>query len=1027
MSLTPDQFQLVETLFFEASSMPPAEREGYLARSTSDAAVLREVRAMLGSSSGGGGKPGSNGGGGGAGSLTQLHHGVARLMHDGDEAAAEAWVGRQVGSYRIDEYLARGGMGIVFRGHDVRLERSVAIKVLPDALAADPPRLHRFRREARTIAGLSHPNIAAVYELDEVDGRHLLVMELLTGNTLGDRLRKGGLPIEEALQVGRQIAAAMQAAHDAGVIHRDLKPGNVMFAGDGSVKVLDFGLARNEESTVAQQRERGGERGGNGTTRHATQEGIAVGTPGYMSPEQARGHNVDRRTDVFAFGCLLYECLAGAAAFGGDSRIDTLAAVLHQDPDWSLLPARTPQSVRRLLMRATAKDPSRRIRDMADVRLELEDALAAGEWRRDSQMTGAQAAAAGSATKRTNWLAMAGIAAVAAIASAVAVLAMPAGRTPPPAAPQHVTRFAYPFPNNRPQANLSKLRLSLSRDGHNLVYFAAPDDTSPVSMWLRRREVINATPLAGTDDGWAPFLSPSGEWVGFFTEGTLRKRRLAGGDPVKIADSFGFWGAGWGDDGKISFVHTWSKPIAQVSDQGQNQPSVVSQVRFDSGEFAHLLPHPLRNGKGILYTVWLGEESTRVDAVNFHTGQQKTVVPAGSTPKIARTPNGMYLLWERKGSLFAAPFDEERIEVTGPEAAIVDGVLTDGSLFAAAYDVADDGTLVYVPGPVFFEESRLAWIDTEKGAGASPFNDDRHGFAEPRFSADGKKLSVVLKRSMYLGYLYDLERGTMERVASEHDTASGAVSPDGRWYAYSSNREGRYGTWLRDLGTGEETRLVDPDRDYQAQFHWSHDSRRIVFCMSADDRATRDIWVVTLPGADAESPESQVPSPRGAESDPGQGTRDSGPQPARLQQWLASPWEEANPSFSPNGKWVAYSANETSTREVYVRSYPDGRIKRQVTMDGGAWPEFAPDGATLYFRKQGGIYAVPMDPETGTRIGPARLAWRGPFGQADPDMGDYTVAPDGRLLVVQPSETGTTVEQINAVLNWHLLLPPRRD
>lgn len=884
-------------------------------------------------------------------------------------------IGQRVGAHEFVSILGQGGMGVVYRGRDTRLGRDVAIKTIPPSLSRDPTRLARFMREARVLASLSHPNIATVYGLEESGSENYLVMELIAGDTLAKRLSGGrAMSIPEALSVAAQIAAGLEAAHAAGVVHRDLKPGNVMFSADGNVKVLDFGLARE----IGHSRITAG--ADEKTQSDITRDGSIMGTPRYMSPEQLRGESVDRRTDVFAFGCVLYECLTGRATFAGNSSAQITAAVLEREPDWSALPARTPPDVCRLLRRCLQKDLRQRLCDLGDARIELEDALLRREW---------AAAPAREAAPRRGWIVGGLAGSLVTVVVLVGLLFQRARPLAPESGPaQH---FAIPFPNAQPQIDVAMLRVTLARDGSKLVVSAS--DGRQHRLWLRNKGEASLRPMEGTEGGRAPSISPDGQWIVYFLDGAMMKRHTGGGASYRISSLFGWWGnAFWSSSGIITYLPSWGRGLAQLSPEGGN-PKFVTELRTDLKEFSHLSPFVLEDEKTALVTVWDGKAGLRIAAVNMATGQRHTVIENAWTPRLAKTPLGDYLLFCRANTIFAAPFDPGRAAITAPEVAIVDGVMTDHALFTACFDVANDGTIIYVPGAIFLEDSRLSWLGSD-GSSTHPFNDDRRPFGDPQFSRDGKRLLVLLKGNEYRPHCYDLERGTFDALVSDSDVESAALSPDGSRLLYTSNREGPYGLWIRNLRDGSDQRIFKGTDDFQATVGWSPDGRHVVFSTVPPDSAYHDVWLIEL--------ESE-----------------------KLIQFCSSPVEDRNPRFSPTGKWLAYVSDISGLREVYVRSFPDGQTTRQLTFGGADWPEWSPDGSTLYYRRQGMLWSVPISTTEGTTTGKPTLVYSGRFGQADYHMSDYAVAPDGRILLIEPSEKGPVVSHLNVVLNWHQLVAPR--
>jgi serine/threonine protein kinase/WD40 repeat protein len=972
--MTPERFAQVERIFDQARGLSPSQRSALLDSLCGDDHALRgDVEALLKHD---------------VPTPKPMVQRLTDVVVDDDEpakaparflpeGASTDLTGQCVGPYSIVRVIGRGGMGVVYLARDPRLQRDVAIKTLPAELVGHTARADRFLREAQLLASLSHPNIATVYGLEECDaatgGGKCLVLELVEGESLAHRLARGPLSIEQSLDVCREISAGVEAAHLAGVIHRDLKPPNVMIGEDGIVKVLDFGLARSIDPPAGSPVE--------------TKLGAAVGTPGYMSPEQLRGEVVDKRTDVFAIGCILYECLTGEVAFAGESGAEAAASVLHREPDWERLPPRTPANVRRLLARCLAKDRGRRLRDVGDVRLELEDALEAREWAASSVTL----AAVRSRHKKPNQaiLLVATLFAVAAIVYAVAQFKQRPSKqaAPPPSAP--VQQFAIAFPKDALQSNLSHVRLALSRDGGRLIISAT--DGEREALYVRERDRGLFRRIDGTDNAWMPSLSPDGQWVVYFDHGVVRKRPIAGGNPVRISDVHGYFAPySWSPDGFISYVPYWSGGIARIPADG-GKFEFITQPDNKQGEFAHLAPFTLADGSAVLYTVWDGSVGTRVDSIDLKTHAKKNVIADGNSQRVAQTPYGPYLLWARAGTIYAAPFDPATVTRGGREVAIADSVLNDRVLFAAAFDVSDDGTFAYVPGPTFVEESRLSWVDPKlpNPRVATPMNEDRLGLVEPNFSKDGQFLSVILKADVFKPYLYDLKAQTFNRVVVDGDCESRALSPDGKRLAYCSNREGAYHLWLRDLAAHTEQKLFQGPGDYPCTITWSPDGKSVAFATTPDQHSNRDVYVVNL-------------------SD------------MKPLVFCDAKGEQRAPRWSPDGKWLAYSSDETGTREIFLRSYPDGKQTRQVTLEGGDWPVWDPAGGRLYFRTPGEIYAA-LIADDGTVTGKPELIYDKPFGQSDFDLPDYTAAPDGRLLIVEPSERGPKVSQIHVILNWYNL------
>lgn len=877
--------------------------------------------------------------------------------------------GAIIGRYRIGELLGSGGMGLVYRATDTVLERTVAVKALSPSLGDNSGQLERLVREAKILASLNHPNVATAYGLEEVGNDRFLVMELVDGESLKDRLLRGRLPMAEVISIAAQVASGVSSAHEAGVIHRDLKPGNIMLTHESVAKVLDFGLAREYQNSLLADDERPD------AASHSysmTQAGGIVGTPRYMSPEQLRGRPLDRRTDVFSFGCVLFEMLSGKPAFQGKDFFEISNAIVERDPDFSALPMSTPAIVRRLLRRMLEKDPTRRLRDLGDVRGELDETLVERSWTsspaRASKKTG---------SRLWQFLAIS----AACLLAAVAWDKRPDAMTSLASASEH---FVIPFPNDHEQTDLARIRLGVSRDGDQIILSAS--DGEQRQLWRRRRGELSFTPVADTPGAWIPVLSAKGDWVAYFQDDYLMRRRVDGGKAVRVADHASYAGRVAWDGNEVLFAPYWGEGIvsaATVSDV----PQVLTTPRFKDGDMGHFSPLPTPDGRFVLFMVWDGKQGTRIDAIERDGGARHTVVEHGECARIVPTPLGPYLLYTRRGALLAAPFDEDRCLCQGPEQTIVDGILFNRGLFEPIYDVAEDGTLVYVEGPAFNEQMRLSWIG--EGGTTLPLGNEQNAFAEPSFTSDGDKLCVLVKGEIYRPYLFNLEQETIEPLVSDADVGSCAISPDGRLMAYSSNRNGPFELWLHDLQSHTDRLLpCGVGTHYQTQVCWSHDSRHIAFSMAADAQAGWDIWV-----ADVES--------------------------GKVRRFCDRPSEDRSPKFSPDGRWLAYSSNEAGEREIRLRRFPDGTVDKQVTPGGAEWPQWSPDGKTLYFRKQQKLWSAPISLEDGSVTGPPEVVYDRDFGQSDFQLGDYAVAPDGRILVVEPSESGPRVSNLHVVLHWY--------
>jgi len=531
----------------------------------------------------------------------------------------------KLGPYEILSPLGAGGMGEVYRAKDSRLDRDVAIKVLPEAMALDSERILRFEREAKALATLSHPNIAAIYGFEEHDGKRLLVMELAEGETLAERLGRGALPIDESLETARKIAEALEAAHEKGIVHRDLKPANIKIGPDGEVKVLDFGLAKALVGDAASVPSMSPTEVVHSPTITAefTRPGLILGTAGYMSPEQARGRSIDKRTDIWAFGCVLFECLSGARLFSGETATDSIGAILHKEPEWALLPPNTPPTIQLLLRRCLAKDRNKRLRDIGDARIEIENALA-DPTASMLRLGGAALYAAGASSWQAAWRRSLPWALCAILVAALGALWF---STRP--AKQAVMRYTLPIPESQALRGSRWPMFNSSPDGTKVVFVGSNE--SGRQLYLRLNHQLDATPLANTDDAFDPFFSPDGEWIAFSQKGKLRKISVLGGPATTICDAADPRGASWGRDGTIVFAPNPRSGIWRVPAAG-GEPVKLTDAGTGQGAPSHRWPQMLPDGKTVLFTVTAKNDdfaAAQIVAMSLETLEQKVVVEGG--------------------------------------------------------------------------------------------------------------------------------------------------------------------------------------------------------------------------------------------------------------------------------------------------------------------------------------------------------------------------------------------------------------
>ncbi len=790
-------------------------------------------------------------------------------------------------------------MGEVYQALDTKLGRNVAIKLLPAALASDTERLSRFRREAQVLASLNHPNIAHIYGIEETGNMRCIVMELVQGETLQARIRKGRIPLDETLNIARQIAEALETAHEKGIVHRDLKPGNVMLTGEGKVKVLDFGLAKAYEPNAPDPTI------SNSPTMvsmSATNPGIILGTAAYVSPEQAKGRSVDARSDVWAFGVVLYEMLTGISAFTGETIIEILGAVLKAEPDWSRLPEKTPPSIIKLLRRCLQKDRNRRIHDIADARIEIEDAINEPQ----------QPAAAAPSTRPQSRSRIAAIAIAAAISGAIltAVLLRTTQHTPS-AAPNRLSILT-PEANPIRFTGSPSLALAISPDGSTLVYVGENAEVRPSrgQLYIRSLRDLKVRPIPGTEGGVQPFFSPDGKWVAFFTfTGELKKVSLAGGSPVTLADNLNAsrWMFGvWVDSDTIVFTR---EAMQRISASGGAPKPLVSPAPGERFRNVALLP----GTRTLLFdAIYDDRRDSRIEAVELDSGERRVVLDKAREPRYLTSGR---LLFKRDDVLLVAPFDPKELTVLGPGVPVVDKIRDEQRTQLV---VSPAGTMVYIPDT---EESlrTVGTLDFDGAFQALP-GIPSNKFDRPGVSPDGQYIAFQVTEGLDNKIkVYDLRRGTLAKLTQEGSETIIGWHPDSREIAVMSVRQKAAGIFLRDLN-GRERLLVtrEPGKTLRPG-SWSPDGKELAYVVQSGSAA--DIWVVSEDGKSA---------PR---------------------VWLNTPAFEYLPMFSPDGKWIAYVSDKSGRPEVYIRPYPEGD-EIPVSAGGGNGPVWRRDGKEIFYQTE---------------------------------------------------------------------------
>ena len=869
--------------------------------------------------------------------------------------------GARLGVYEILAKLGEGGMGEVYRARDTRLKRDVAIKVLPDQFARDPDRLTRFEREAELLATLNHPNIGSVYGFEEASSASGIVLELVEGPTLADRIAQGAVPVDEALSIARQVADALESAHQKGIVHRDLKPANIKFTAGGQVKVLDFGLAKAMESAAAPA---AAASISPTMVSPATQAGIIVGTAAYMSPEQARGKAVDQRADIWAFGCVMFEMLTGQSPFGSVETVsDSIAAILTREPEWNALPPDAPTAIRRLLRRCIEKDVSRRLHHIGDARLELDDA------------SGSEAAGEGARPiDRPRWQAVLpwGIAAFGVVAALVAILWSGRGQSVPPAP---LTRLELTLPPNLELYTAGRT-MALSPDGSQLAFIGTFSGTRDI--YLRKLDQFETVPLRGTDGVSTLFYSADGTSIGFVTSsGVLKTVSLVDGVVTTEVDGAGFLNGGaWGADDSLVFPR--GATLWRMQKGGE--PKQLTTLDATRGDARHGWPMFLPGGGALLFTV-ASNQGSRIDSLDLNSNERRTVVQSGTLPMY--TSSG-HLVYFRDGQMLAAPFDAASATVTGSAVPLLNGipVLTGSGGNAAAVateipliDVSLSGTVMYSATTAF---SSLVWV-SRKGE-EQVLNGERRSYANPRMAVDGQRVMVQAGDL----WVQDLARGTFSRLTAGSILTNGFPiwMPDGRVMYRSS-------TGLRIQGTrgpGDSMQMISGTTEVDYPGAVAADGDTLVFLRSTEETSFN---ILTLSLRD----------------------------PAKVKPFVQTPAYEGGARLSPDGKWLTYVSNETGRNEVYITPFPGPGDRTQISIAGGTQAVWNPSGKEIFFRLDDRMMAVQVTTAPALTLSSPVMLFEGRYAYgAGITIPNFDVTLDGQRFVMVKPESGAG--RLNVVLNW---------
>jgi serine/threonine protein kinase/Tol biopolymer transport system component len=904
-------------------------------------------------------------------------------------------IGKTLAHYEITSLLGKGGMGEVYQAKDLKLGRDVAIKVLPEEFAKDADRVARFQREAKLLASLNHPNIAAIHGLEESDGTHFLVLELIEGDSLADRIKAGAIPVEESLKLALQIAEALEAAHEKGVIHRDLKPANIKVTPDGKVKVLDFGLAKAFAGDHADLN-----LSNSPTLSHmATQQGVILGTAAYMSPEQAKGRTVDKRADIWAFGAVLFEMLTGRQLFTGETVSETLAAVLMREPDFSKLPQNLHPKILEALKRCLEKEARNRYSGISDSRVDIQDALA------DPSGVLVQPVAAVEPRKKLriglSWVA-------AALVLGLIIAGVAVWKLKPPE-PKQVIRFEYELPAgqqfNRNPAGAVRYQFAVSPDGSQFVY------STTEGLYLRSMDALNARLIAGTDkDTFLPFFSPDGQWIGYFSgsDQKLKKVAVSGGAPVVLCDTSPMVnGASWDSKDTILYSDRMTG-IMRVSANG-GTPEVLVKGRFAnmSKEGFPYAPQMLPDGKTLLFTNAVSLTDINNDQIviqSLKSGEQKIVFKGGAYARYLPTGDIIYTLTDKNiRNLFAVPFDLDKLEVTGSPVSVLEGV-ADG-----AY--SDSGTLVYVPQPAVAagatntasSGNTLVWVDRqgkEKPLSAVP-----EDYRSLKISPDGTRvaLSIVASGNQDI-WVWDIPHKTPTRLTFDKASDFWPIwTADSKWIVFASGRGGGLARvyWKSADGIGEAELLGSKPNNYIVPGSFSRDGKILAVSEFSLSSPVVDIGMLSMEGK------------------------------REMKELLQEKQEAFDPQISPDGRYMAYQSDESGKFQIYVRSFPDmTKGKWQVSSGGGNSPLWSPDGRELFYRSGDATMAVEVEKEPTFKRGNPKTLFQGTYFFANIMqkiiVTPWDISPDGKkFLMIKPGASTAAAPtaagpqpKIIVVTNW---------
>jgi Tol biopolymer transport system component len=896
--------------------------------------------------------------------------------------------GTKLGPYEIQSPLGAGGMGEVYRARDTRLDRIVAIKILPSHLSENLEARQRFDREARTISSLNHPNICTLYDVGHQDGVDYLVMEYLEGETLADRLHRGPLPVEQALKYGVEICEGLERAHRGGVVHRDLKPGNVMLTRTGA-KLMDFGLAKlaplgTPGAGSAPLLSAARTMSGLTPASPLTTAGSIVGTIQYMSPEQIEGKEADARSDIFACGAVLYEMVTGRRAFEGSSQLSVASAILEREPEAvSVLKPLTPPLLDRTIRKCLAKQPDQRWQSASDLATQL-------NWMTDASSSAMVMKPVETARDRSRVAILSG--AVLLLLLAVGGAAWMYGKRSIPL--ERIMRFSINLPAGEALGGSWWWypSVAITRDGSQIAYVG--HHTGISQIYVRAIGDLNARPIPGTEGADTPFFSPDGQWLGISSGGQLKKVPLAGGPTVTIAKT-GSSSASWAPGDTIYFGT--SSGLFKVPATG-GEPQRITALDAKNQETEHRFPEILPGGKALLFVVRNAAQPSFDDAdiaaLSLATGARKILIKSGTNPHYVSTG---HLIFLRAGVLLAVPFDPVRLEISGAAVPVAENILENPRIGAGQYAISNDGSLVYIPGGVTYGEHELVFVD--KTGTARSLTASKRPYEDFTISPDGRLIATTIEGPVTDTWVHDIARDTETRFTSGVENRDPSWTPDGKHIAYGGYRNGKYRVLWKPLdGSGPEETLVASDNPVDAWF-WSPDGHALLY---SEFTGGRDQNVGILPLDDREHPHLLFPQQYNVE-------------------WAI---------LSPDSQWIAFNGDESGRSEVYVAPFPSLAPRQRISTAGGMHPLWAPDGRELYYRTAANIedlghralaqhtrvMAVPIETKPAFKAGQPRLLFEGPYFQSGHDI---AVTPDGRgFVLIRESDSQSGPNELQVVVHW---------